>query len=763
MSITRVRFSPWYKSIMSGIPFDGYEYSDFEISDYTNGTLYHSADNYIYLTISSSATVALTANVTYTGGLAYKQAVALIRVGSYTIPITNNTSDIEAAKQLYGLDLYPDIAAQLKLYRGTGSMSFVVSSISDFFTALNAAFPDTTETTAYVLLMFQGQSSSSYNITQNLTNCTSDYTSTTVDSATKTTIVYTADDGYFFESANSLTTSAISLTSKTLSDDKTQITVIFTPNADCTFTAVATKPQVFTLDKSLYVSNATVTGADDEIDIGGIFTVNVAPNDGYEFKTTPYLMYTNTSSESVKLEFTDNVITTSISDIDAGGTVYVYAVASKIIYTYNITQDLTNCTSSYTASTITTAQDWSIILGANDGYTFETAPTVTGATIVSQSLSDDKLQYTLVIHATSDVTITAQATAVKTYLEVVISSAIGADVVYPSQVAIGDVLSITATLQEGYYWGDTPYIYYTASGGQYGKAYFTIDGDTATLNWTVPTSVYSKISIHADGTPKTTYEDKYGTINVYHVTIDNLAKFASHRIYYEGTDYSINIVDLGDYVSKLHRVYCNIADESTATMNVMNYTLSEIQVQVPYTDVVTVDCGTVTIDGVNESATDYLGKLRFFLPFIGFQEVPIDVSLNHLLHLYYKINIVTGEAVCYLDIDDTTNYIWDCEASQKILYLSNANKKMSDVEFDSKFLYGFTPFVLYTYYLGENNNTSSDCSIRKQVAMCEGYFQMVDTTAMDTTNMNETERQQIIELLNNGVFYAQEYDDETLI
>lgn len=146
------------------------------------------------------------------------------------------------------------------------------------------------------------------------------------------------------------------------------------------------------------------------------------------------------------------------------------------------------------------------------------------------------------------------------------------------------------------------------------------------------------------------------------------------------------------------------------------------------------------------------------LPFIGFQTINIDKALNNPLHLYYKINLVTGESVAILEINSIPAYYWDCKACQEILYLSHVQENFSDYEFKSKFLYGFLPFIVYKYNTDFNASPVNSDAVREKVMNCVGYFEMTETTPFNAPNMNETERAKIIELLNSGVFYGAEFE-----
>ena len=439
-----------------------------------------------------------------------------------------------------------------------------------------------------------------------------------------------------------------------------------------------------------------------------------------------------------------------------------------------VVKTATNCTVD-APDTYTEGETLSITATPNDGYRFDTAPTLQyraagGQTVkLSFTVQDDgTATFSRVVKGLPDgVTLSVVASAVeitkKTYPIVTQTvnctvSGVPAGNVYTE----GETLNLVLTAKEGYYFDVPPQIKFIGQGSVAGNRDFTIDpaDDTrATFNGVMPTlKDGSSVTIYAVAAAKTVYTDKYGSINVYNVTIDELTQFAEERFINVEGESSVQEVDLGDYVSKLFRLYCGIGDTTDSTLKVGNYNLTNINVQVPINDTFTVDCGTLTVNGKNGTANDFNGELQIMLPFIGFQSINIDKALNNPLHLYYKINLVTGESVAILEINSIPAYYWDCKACQEIQYLSHVQETFSDYEFKSKFLYGFVPFIVYKYNTDFNTSPVNSDAVREKVLNCVGYFEMTETTPFNAPNMNETERAKIIELLNSGVFYGAEFE-----
>lgn len=619
----------------------------------------------------------------------------------------------------------------------------------------------------------------------------------------RTRIVATPNEGYTFTSV-----SQIAFSPDYVGDEPDvtitngSITAVFYPAwkgnngvVDCfnwqtsgTITVTATpRPEVINGNPIVNnVTNGTLTTIPaDLLPTGAVMTqITATANEGYYFTG---------ARAKVAYQTADGEKSNYIYRTDESGTVYTaenmefpgILNGTDIVITVNFipipkktwtvaVQTATNCTVD-APDTYTEGETLNITATPNDGFRFDTVPTLQypgpgGQTAkLSFTVQDDgTATFSRVLNGLPDgVTLNVVANAVeipkKTYPIVV--STVNCSV---SGVPVGNVytegetLNLVLTANEGYYFDVPPKIKFTGQGGVGANMDFTIDpaDDTrATFNKALPTLMDgSSVTIYAVAAAKTVYTDKYGSINVYNVTVDELTQFAEERFFNVEGEGSTEEVDLGNYVSKLFRLYCDIGETTESTLKVGNFNLTNINVQVPINDTFTVDCGTLTVNGKNGTANDFNGELQIMLPFIGFQSINIDKALNNPLHLYYKINLVTGESVAILEINSIPAYYWDCKACQEILYLSHVQENFSDYEFKSKFLYGFIPFIVYKYNTDFNASPVNSDAVREKVLNCVGYFEMTETTPFNAPNMNETERAKIIELLNSGVFYGAEFE-----
>jgi len=320
-------------------------------------------------------------------------------------------------------------------------------------------------------------------------------------------------------------------------------------------------------------------------------------------------------------------------------------------------------------------------------------------------------------------------------------------------VTLADTLNITLTANDGYSFKTTPVIrYLSIDTGLDTDAPFTLASDAKTATITFATSTHqmnegNSYYIIATATSDTTYENKYGSIFVYKVTTDNLQDFAAAR-FTQGDE----ITDLGDFIAKLHRVYCDIGETEKTTLTVGNIQLPGIEVETPKNDIISLSCGSVTIPAHNQSNTDFENEITIFLPFVGFQTLPANLT-GQTLTLNYKCNIITGDAVATLSNGDIILYEYPCKMSSDILYLTNVtNKVFSQNNFEDTWLMGFIPFVVVKWYNDKNNATRFAANARAQLNTLTGFVKATEITPVYNTQITTNEQERITQLLAAGVY-----------
>ena len=283
----------------------------------------------------------------------------------------------------------------------------------------------------------------------------------------------------------------------------------------------------------------------------------------------------------------------------------------------------------------------------------------------------------------------------------------------------------------------------------------TVDGEidetgkTGTVSFTPTSTSVTYIEVRATATTDEPTIKSYGTINVYNVTLENLNEFAKQR-FFTATDGTNSLINLGDYVNRIKRVFVDIPTSGKDTLKCGNYD-TKISVLAPKTDIVTVDFGNVTLTGENENSHDYETRITLFVPFFGF--VDVDSSyINKTVNLTAKINIITGNGIIQLSCDGVPFHFENVTFSRDVIYrtANESLKLVGDDDFNELNLYGFEP-----YFIVESTTTVetpvNDTKERVTIGNVTGYSQF-ENVNLNAANLLVGEYDDIISQLETGVY-----------
>lgn len=320
----------------------------------------------------------------------------------------------------------------------------------------------------------------------------------------------------------------------------------------------------------------------------------------------------------------------------------------------------------------------------------------------------------------------------------------------PDYVALNETLTVTVQATENTKL-ETLQIVYNDSFG----ADKTVDGEinetgkTGVVSFTPTYDYITYIEVRATSSTDEPTLKSYGAINVYNVTLENLNEFAQKR-FFTATDGTNSLVNLGDYVNRIKRVFVDIPTSGNDTLKCGNYD-TKISVLSPKTDIVTVDFGNVTLTGENENSHDYETRIKLFVPFFGF--VDVDSSyINKTVNLTAKINIITGNGIIQLSCDDVPFQFENVSFSRDVIFRT-ANENLEIVggdKWDELNLYGFEPYFIINSTLTVEtpvNDTKEQVIIGNVI----GYSQF-ENVYLNTANLLVDEYNEIISELETGVY-----------
>ena len=264
-------------------------------------------------------------------------------------------------------------------------------------------------------------------------------------------------------------------------------------------------------------------------------------------------------------------------------------------------------------------------------------------------------------------------------------------------------------------------------------------------------------AVNADAFPVAVVGEQYGAINVYLVTLDELAEFSGKRFFKEtDTDPSTGVpvyenIDLGAYVNKIRRVYTNIGASSTDVIRCGNYNTG-VSCHQPAQDKITLDFGTAVVPAHNEDNTDYESEIQIFLPFAGFVTLNTDYA-GKTIALQYVINVVTGNGVALLSYNGVIFQVEETKPSSEIIYLSPSTQvnTVGGDDWNEMLYYGLEPYIYCKWYESASNGRNNDRQTG-EIGDFRGFNIFDDVTPIHTAEMLAEEQEMIYTALSDGVY-----------
>ena len=525
------------------------------------------------------------------------------------------------------------------------------------------------------IVTIESVSSPILTLTKNLTNVTMspDVSTITIDGNSHV-ITLTADNGYQFADVPKLTISGtdhnFTLSNNVYTLDVNTIGI----SADVSGTITATATQIIvnpTVTINKHLTNVTMSPDVTSIELDGTSKViTLTADNGYEFSDIPYFewdrnpYYFEQSGSSYIYDLNDL--------ISENASITIYATATAIAKTKNVTNSLTNCTITPPFTSMIENETYNLTLNADNGYKFVTTPTLT---------INDK---------------------------------------------------------------DTSILYFTKVTDYQYTLSFTADSTYFTTN---DDAILSGVAVE-----ETPIVNKYGAIQVYKPTNSDMASLATKRFRANNTVDGITYsdIDMGTYITQFKRVFFDVVSSSKSNILLGRHD-TQINTDVVNNDDVTIDCGSVLIQGSNNNELDAkIYKIKLVLPFYEVVELP-SIYMNKTIHIVYQCNVITGYAdILINEVVDNTDILivkYRCKISQDLPYILSYDKlngSLSDMQLNT------SPKIIL-----QKNNTFIDkgyTTYKKGLISNEvGYLEVKDIVSM-SVNATQKEKDLIENLLKSGVY-----------
>lgn len=521
---------------------------------------------------------------------------------------------------------------------------------------------------------------------------------------------------------------------------------------------IEVRPTTRTLTENL--TGCTTSLSPGTYNCSSKLTMYLTCEDGYKFTSTSEIVV---DSKGITPTITLTSDTTATVVIPVGYYPVTVTATPTLESGFQITVNVEGCTCNiasgkYAEGTVldfTFTPNGTVTSG---GYAFRNAPVFSDSSIVA-NYNEETGVYTATYTVAAALTVTA--VAVK-YVNFDVSgvSFCTCNITATDKIFIDESFTVDVQADSGYYFASVPYIVTQDDlGQQIVTNMVTTDSGDYKQHYSLTVAAIgsqgTKPIIQAVGEviPEV---DKYGIVIIYNPTPDEL-KTISNKRFLRFTDGSggVTFIDVGNYVADILKLFVHVPVYNRQNVVLGGYDMEQAA-NVVLRDIVTTDCGMVTINPHFNNVMDYENTdIKIYLPFRGFETLDNSDVMGKTIHLVYKTNVVNGDTlICVFIVEgeiETLVNTFECNASFKIPYILNGKNEIDGkLNVQSSYLYGFTPYI-YLRYETENNTAAHK-------ATSDFYAQLSSLTGYNEIDIDEftipctaAERKEIISLLKEGV------------
>ena len=508
------------------------------------------------------------------------------------------------------------------------------------------------------------------------------------------------------------------------------------------------------------LTNVTMSPDVSSITIDGTSQIiTLTSNQGYEFSGIPKLTISGTD---YNFSLSNGVYTLDVNTIGISSNVSgtITASATQIVTnpTVTINKNLTNVTMSPDVSSIEIDGTSKVItLTVNSGYEFSGTPYFEWNRepyYFEQSGSSYIYDLNTLINENASITIYATGVAIAKTKDV--TNQLTNCTITPefNSMVEGDSYNLTLNVNQGFKFVTTP----TLSINNRDKVILDFNKVTDyqyTLSFTAESSYFDILTnaillgVAVEETPIVT---KYGAIQVYKPSTSDMSSLATKRFRANNTVDGITFadIDLGSYITQFKRIFFDVDTNSKSNI-LLGVHDTQINTDVVNNDDVTIDCGSVFLEGANGNELDTkIYKIKIVLPFYEVVELP-SIYMNKTIHIVYQANVITGYSdILINEVVDNTDLLivkYRCKVSQDLPYILDYDKlngALSDMQLNT------SPKIILqknNTFIDKGYTTYKEGLISNEV----GYFEVKDIVSM-SVNATQKEKDLIENLLKSGVY-----------
>ena len=513
-----------------------------------------------------------------------------------------------------------------------------------------------------------------------------------------------------------------------------------------------------TITKNL--TNVTMSPDVSSITIDGTSQIiTLTSNQGYEFSGVPKLTI---SGIDYNFSLSNGVYTLDVNTIgissDVSGTITASATEIVVNPTVTITKNLTNVTMSPDVSSIELDGTSKIItLTVNSGYEFSGTPYFEWNRepyYFEQSGSSYIYDLNTLINENASITIYATGVAIAKTKDV--TNQLTNCTITPefNSMVEGESYNLTLNANKGFKFVTTPTLSINNRDGVI-LDFNKVTDYQYTLSFTAESGYFDSLTnaiLLGVAVEETPIINKYGAIQVYKPSNSDMASLATKRFRANNTVDGVTFadIDLGSYITQFKRIFFDVDTNSKSNI-LLGVHDTQINTDVVNNDDVTIDCGSVLLEGANGNELDTkIYKIKIVLPFYEVVELP-SIYMNKTIHIVYQANVITGYAdIIINEVVDNTDLLivkYRCKLSQDLPYILDYDKlngALSDMQLNT------SPKIILlknNTFIDKGYTTYKEGLISNEV----GYFEVKDIVSM-SVNATQKEKDLIENLLKSGVY-----------
>ena len=515
---------------------------------------------------------------------------------------------------------------------------------------------------------------------------------------------------------------------------------------------------VLTLAKNL--TNVTMSPDVSSIEIdGNSHVITLTADNGYQFADVPKLTILNTD---YNFTLSNNVYTLDVNTIDISSDVSgtITATATEIVLnpTVTITKNLTNVIMTPDVSSIELDGSSKVItLSVNQGYQFDGVPYFEWNRepyYFEQSGSNYIYDLNTLIDENASIIIYASGVAIAKTKDV--TNQLTNCTITPSfnVMVENETYSLTLNANQGFKFVTTPTLSINNRDGTI-LDFTKITDYQYTLSFIADSSYFNNPEnaiLSGVAVEETPIVNKYGAIQVYKPSTSDMAQLATKRFRANNTVDGVTFadIDLGSYITQFKRIFFDVDTNSKSNI-LLGVHDTQINTDVVNNDDVSIDCGTVILEGANGNELDTkIYKIKIVLPFYEVVELP-SIYMNKTIHIVYQCNVITGYSdILINEVVDNTDLLivkYRCKVSQDLPYILDYDKlngALSDMQLNT------SPKIILqknNTFIDKGYTTYKEGLISNEV----GYFEIKDIVSM-SVNATQKEKDLIENLLKSGVY-----------